>query len=272
MTPRKTLRVVFGGILCFVCLPALAQVAEPDLTPAQQEQFLLTAEVTKSQQLGKGKTHPWRLTLSDGTITHDASFQSIDEHKDLTTLRGGTTEMHFVDSYHYNIAAYRLAKLLGLDDMIPVSVERKWNGKRGSFVWWVTSKWDEEARQKAQVHPPDLDDWNKQMYRVRLFSQLVYDTDRNMGNTLITEDWKVWMIDFTRAFRLYSKLESPNDLQRGDRRILEKLRTLDKKTVYETMKPHLTHWEVDALMARRDKILERFQQLVAEKGEAAVLY
>jgi hypothetical protein len=30
--------------------------------------------------------------------------------------------------------------------------------------------------------------------------------------------------------------------------------------------------EVKAVMARRDKIVARFQQLVSEKGEAAVLY
>jgi hypothetical protein len=30
-----------------------------------------------SQRSKKGITHTWRLTLSDGTVTHDASFQSI---------------------------------------------------------------------------------------------------------------------------------------------------------------------------------------------------
>ena len=35
------------------------------------------------------------------------------------------------------------------------------------------------------------------MYRMRLFAQLIADTDRNTGNVLITSDWKLWMIDFT---------------------------------------------------------------------------
>jgi hypothetical protein len=37
--------------------------------------------VVKSKQSNKGITQPWRLTLTDGTVTHDASFQGIDEHK-----------------------------------------------------------------------------------------------------------------------------------------------------------------------------------------------
>ena len=44
------------------------------------------------------------------------------------------TELNFVDSYKYNIAAYRLAELLGIDDMLPVYVERKWEGDQARSV------------------------------------------------------------------------------------------------------------------------------------------
>ena len=40
------------------------------------------------------------------------------------------------------------------------------------------------------------------MYKVRVFDVLVYDTDANLTNVLIGEDWKIWRVDFTRAFRL----------------------------------------------------------------------
>jgi hypothetical protein len=70
--------------------------------------------------------HTWRLTLSDGTVTHDASFQPIDEHRTETKFASGRSELNFVDSYKYNIAAYQLAELLGMDDMLPVYVKRKW--------------------------------------------------------------------------------------------------------------------------------------------------
>jgi hypothetical protein len=54
---------------------------EPTLTKEQIRQFLLTAKVVKSSHTSKGIADPWRLTLTDGTVTHDASFQTVDEHK-----------------------------------------------------------------------------------------------------------------------------------------------------------------------------------------------
>ncbi len=48
------------------------------LTREQIKQFLQTVEVIKSKPSSEGVTHPWRLNLSNGTITHDDSFQSID--------------------------------------------------------------------------------------------------------------------------------------------------------------------------------------------------
>ena len=61
------------------------------------------------------------------------------------------TELGFVDSYKYNIAAYQLAELLGLDDMLPVYVERKWKGDPGSLSWWLPVKMDEVERHKQKL-------------------------------------------------------------------------------------------------------------------------
>jgi len=245
---------------------------EPNLTDDQKKEFLLNAKVLKSKQIGKGITNPWRLTLSDGTLTHDAAFQAVDEHKNYMKFADGRSEINFVDSYHYNIAGYELARLLGLNDMIPVAVERKWNGQQGALAWWINWKWDEAMRLQQKVDAPDPDAWNKQTYKVRVFDQLVYDTDPNLTNVLITEDWKIWRIDFTRAFRLFKVLRDPKDLVMCDRQLLEKLKQLDGDEVMEKTKPHLTKSEVKALMARRDKILQYFDKLVAQKGEGAVLY
>src|SRR3954466_14848614 len=123
-------------VVTLLCL-AFANVAhasdESNLTKEQIKHFLLTAKIVGSRQSGKGVTHPWRLTLSDGTITHDASFQGINEFKSTVQLANGNTEVNFVDSYKYNIAAYSLAELLGIEDLLPVYVERKWKGDSGSL-------------------------------------------------------------------------------------------------------------------------------------------
>ena len=225
---------------------------EPNLTAEQKKEFLLKANVIASNELGTG--YLWRLTLSDGTLTHDAAFQSDK------------------DSHNHKIAGYELSKLLGLDDMVPVVVERKWKGTWGSMAWWIPWKWTEDTRLKEGAHPPDPDAWNKQMYKLRVFNQLIYSTDPNLARVVITEDWKIYRIDFTHAFRPYHDLQNPKDLVMCDRHLLEKLRQLDSDQVLEKTKPHLNKSQVQALMKRRDKIVANFEKLIAQKGENAVLY
>jgi hypothetical protein len=228
--------------------------------------------VVDSKQSQEGITDTWRLTLSDGTLTHDASFQSIDKHEVKGEFANGQTELNFVDSYKYNIAAYVLAELLGLDDMLPVYVEREWRGNTGSLSWWLPVRMDEMERVKQKIPVEDIDAWNKQMYRIQVFDQLVYDTDPNLTNVLIGEDWKLWRIDFTRAFRISKDLRNPRGLVRCDRQLCDKLKTLDANEVAAKTTHYLTKTEVKAVMARRDKIVAQFQKLISEKGENEVLY
>jgi len=266
---RRLILVAVVGLTC-----GLLSVAadEPTLTKEQIKQFLLTAKVVRSQASKKGVTQTHRLTLSDGTVTHDASFQTIDEHKNEKELAKGT-ELHFVDSYKYNVAAYALAELLGLDDMLPVYVERKLEGSTGSLSWWLPVKMDEVERHKQKLTAPDPEAWNSQMYRIRVFDELISDTDVNLTNVLIGEDWKIWRIDFSRAFRLNKDPHEPaKELVHCDRQLLEKLKALDANVVTEKTDHYLTKDEVKAVMARRDKIVAYFQKLIAEKGENEVLY
>jgi hypothetical protein len=110
------------------------------------------------------------------------------------------------------------------------------------------------------------------MYKVRVLTQLFYDMDPNLTNVLIDKDWKIWRIDFTRAFRLQHDLKDPKDLVQCDRQVLAKLRQLSYDQVLDATKPYLTKSEVKALMARRDKMVTYFDLLVAQKGEGQVLY
>ena len=169
-----------------------------------------------------------------------------------------------------NIAAYRLAELVGLGDMIPVTVERKWRGERGSVTWWVTAQFDDGERRNLGVNPPDATSWNAQMRRLLVFSALIQDSDRNPGNILITEAWKVWMIDFTRAFRLAPELQNLD--RRCDRDLLEKLRVLTRAQVEAVASDYLTGLEIGAVMTRRDRLVTYFDTLIAERGEDRVLY
>jgi hypothetical protein len=279
-------RSIGGALVVFLlaglCYPTLsyAQAAvaapAPELSVEQTKVFLKQAKVIRSRGTDKGVTAPRRLTLSDGVITHDAVFQAIDERKMVAQLGGGgrqsTTELNFVDSYKYNIAAYELSRLLDLAHMMPVYVERHWNGQLGSISWFVPTLMDESDRLKKKIQPPSAADWNNQMYRMRVFSALVRDTDRNLTNVLVTHDWKVMMIDFSRAFRLHAELQHLKDLARIDRRLLSNLESLSRDDVKNATKDFLNKDEVDAVMVRRDLLVSHFKKLIADLGETKVLY
>jgi hypothetical protein len=253
-------------------LTTVSATEEPTLSKEQIKQFLLTAKVVGSQSSKKGVTHTSRLTLSDGTLTHDASFQPIDEHKSVMKFSDGRTELNFVDSYKYNLAAYRLAELIGFDDMMPVYVERRWKGQIGSLSWWLPVKMDDAERVAKKIEPPDPDAWNNQMYKIRVFDELVYDADPNLTNVLISADWKIWRIDFSRGFRTFHALRDPKNLVRCDRQMFEQLKALNADELTAKVKTYLTKDEIQAVMARRDLIVQFFQKRIAEKGEAEVLY
>ncbi|HTS09707.1 MAG TPA: hypothetical protein VMP68_29345 [Candidatus Eisenbacteria bacterium] len=265
-------KLLLVTLLCLCCgLPSTADDA-PALTKDQIKQFLLTAKIVGDRPAKKGITETHRLTLSEGTITHDANFQSIDEHQFAKEFSDGHKEMRFVDSYKYNIAAYILAEMVGFDDMMPVYVERKYQGKDGSLSWWLSVKMDEVERIAKKIEPPDQDAWNLQMYKVRVFDELVYDTDVNLTNVLISPDWKIWRIDFSRAFRTFHALKNPKDLVRCDRHMFELMKALNADEFTAKAKPYLTKEEIKAVMARRDLIVQSFQNKIAEQGEAQVLY
>jgi hypothetical protein len=264
----------------FVQIPAYAQTVAaapaPQLTVEQMKDFLKNAKVIRTRTTTKGITAPKRVTLSDGVITHDAVFQAVDERQTVANLSGAgrqaKTELNFVDSYRYNLGAYALAGLLGLDYMMPVHVERRWSGATGSMSWFVDTLMDESDRLKKKIQPPNPGEWNNQMYRMRVFTALVRDTDRNLTNVLITPEWKVVMIDFTRGFRLQPELMYNKDLAKMDRTLMPRLEALTKDSVKSAASDWLTNPEIEAILKRRDLLVAHFKKLIADLGEEKVLY
>jgi hypothetical protein len=247
--------------------PAAAQQTElPTLTRDQQEQFLLHAKVTRRQTLSVGITNSQRATLSDGRITHDAHVQTIDVFKPRYETASGV-EINFRDSYKFNIAAYRLDKLMGLN-MIPAAVERKVGGQTAAVSWWVDDVlMMEKDRYLKGIEPPNHDAWNRQIYQARVFNQLVANTDPNLGNFLITKDWRLWMVDFTRAFRAHKELRDSKELTCIDPRFYEALKNLSGESVKRETGKLLSDWEREGVLARREKIIQFFDAKAAEQGK-----
>jgi len=267
-------------VLAAVALAAASAPAVHQATPSTDAQlaFLKSARVVSSRPIGKGITGALRLTLSDGSLTHDAAFQAVDEASSQSDIRQGRRragELRFVDSYRYNIAAWEIARLLALDHMMPATVERRHNGSLGALSWWVDNVlMDEDERERTSSNPPPGQQiaLARQRQLMLIFAELVRDMDRNKGNVLYTQDWRLIMLDFTRGFRTQPELRSPDNLLGIDRTLLTRLRAFTAQDVAKAVGEHLTKPELSALMQRRDLIVEHYDKLVKQRGEAAVLF
>jgi hypothetical protein len=254
--------------------PAQARVeAQPRLTPEQMHAFLTTAKIIRERDSGKGVTDTVRATLSDGTLTHDAQFQTVDEARAIFEA-GAKSEINFKDTYRYNIAGYRLAQLVGLQT-VPMSAERRYKGKDSAVTWWIDDvMFDEGGRQalKGKMMGPDPARTQKQLYVMYAWDELIQNRDRNQGNLQWTRDWTLWLIDHTRAFRTGDELLKPERLVRCERSFFEGLKQLTEQSLTQAMKGILRQEEIRPILRRRDVIVQHFEKLIAERGEDAVLY
>lgn len=278
-----------GGLLVALCACTLvsATQATPPAGPTAQtpletaaeyqgaaaEDFLTRARVVSIRDLGTGVTLPSKVTLELDGVERFAVFKTIDDRRTgITQLGSGAVrDPNFQDSWQTEIPAYVVDLIIGLG-MVPATVERRINGKVGSLQWFVTTRMAEAVRMEQRLVPPDMESWDREMLRMRLFDQLIYNVDRHANNVLITEDFHLRLIDHSRSFRPQKTLRNPEQLTRFSRSLLEGLERLTYEDLRAKTRRYLTDTQIRTLLDRRDAILELARRLVAERGEAAVLY
>jgi len=269
------LALAAAGLAASVIQVGFADAAER----AAWEEFLRTARITDSVQLGgpEATTSPWKLTLSKGDVTRFGLW------KDIDIEQGGP------DRWRFEVAAYRLDVLLGLG-MVPPTVERAFQGRWGSLQLWMGETESLKARMArgADIREDKREDWLRKAYLERAFDSLIANDDRNVGNILIGTDESMILIDHSRTFRTEGPFAktlvygasglkratdgTPYPFLKLPRAFVEKLRTLDAKSIRDTVKGHLTGREIQVLLARRDLVLKEIDSLIRERGEAEVLY
>jgi len=223
------------------------------------------------KNLGTGVTNSRRATLSDGSLTHDAHIQIVDEAKTDTKART-VGDRNFIDSYRYNIAGYRLARLVGLHN-VPPSVERTVNGSRAAVTWWVDDVlMDEKERKEKNTSGPDAVRTGRQIRLMHIWDELIHNKDRNQGNIVWAKDWSLWLIDHTRAFQPVDELMKPGEVIACEASLLEAMRALTEASVTRAVGNSLTRMEILATLARRDRIVKRLDALIARDGQAAVVF
>jgi hypothetical protein len=96
-----------------LAVPAVAQNNFHSWTDAQKEEFLHQGEVVRSAGIKIGVTGSTRLTLRHNGVEHDVHFQSVNVRQPAARAHAGL-RIEFADSDKFNIAGYRLNRLLNL--------------------------------------------------------------------------------------------------------------------------------------------------------------
>jgi len=235
------------------------------------EQFLLKGRIRSMRNLGTGVTLPQKAEIELNGVTHSAVWKTIDEKKHGVTQLANGSEINFQDSWQLEIAAYHVDLIIGLK-MVPATVERNYNGKVGSMQWWVQSVMSEADRRKNEIKPPDVEKWNQIYLKMVLFDNLISNVDRHLNNLLVTKDFDIRLIDHSRSFRQWKELRETKLLTRFSRSLLDGIKKLEYQDLRKRIGRYVTDEQLRGLLARRDLILKLADKLVAEKGEAAVIY
>jgi hypothetical protein len=234
-------------------------------------QFLREAKVISMKEIGIGITHPRKALLERGGVRAHATFRDIEQEKNVAPMAQGRTELFFRDNYIFECAAYELSRMLGMN-WVPPTVLRRIDTKIGSLQLWLEGALTETDRYNKNITPPEFQRWRQELRVMRVFDNLIYNTDRNMGNLLFDGDWNLWLIDHTRAFRRFATLINPEGITQCERGVWERLQALDESTLKTRLKPYLRDYELTALCKRRLKLIEYIQQLILERGADQVLF
>ncbi len=273
-----------GIARAFSTLAVLGAAAFAQFTPeeiaarGEIERFLLAAPIVASKPLGEGVTGSLKVTLRLGSVERSAVWKGVTG-----------SPLGVPDEWRYEIAAYRMDKLLGLN-MIPPTVEKEMGGRKGSLQLWAETECSllDVMDKGLEVDPAAAGPMARGKYIVRAFDSLIANVDRTQQNIRYTCDWRTILIDHSRSFR--SSNESAESLlygRRGTRKtadgrpfsirslpreFLRNMKALTRETVASAMGVYLTRAEIGAVLSRRDLLVKDIEDLIVEQGEAEVLY
>lgn len=206
-----------------------------------------------------GVTRPQRCRLAPGGPVDEMAWKAI---------QPGFYNGYW-ESYKAEIAAYELDKLLGLG-MVPPTVEKRVDGVLGAAVMWARPTKSFKQLGGVPTPPPiHLASWTRQLVRAKMFDNLIRNRDPNLGNWLVDPAWNLILIDHTRSFG--AGMELTHEMTRVDGPLWDRMLALTEASLQHALGPWLARGEIRAIVARRDRMRELVERLVAAHGEAAVI-
>jgi hypothetical protein len=260
-----------------VSLPLQAQFTPDEVAEREKwEEFIQTAEIVdRAQPWGSRQavTNPWEVTLEKDGTRKKAIW------KDCQGRMQG-----YLENWKWEIAAYRLDKYLGLN-MVPPTVEKPYKGRSGSCQLYAGAmSLREQKDNKIETPSYKIIHVNRALYLQRAFDNLIANEDRHRENYRFTEDFRMILIDHSRTFRTTKKFTKNliyDEKNRENRTFImkhlpeafvDKLKSLDHAVIRDVVGEYLTDKEIEAVLIRRDLILDWIDKRIQKLGKENVLY
>ncbi|WNC67945.1 metallophosphoesterase [Thalassotalea nanhaiensis] len=233
-------------------------VGSSSMTDEQIKDFLLTAQVTNSEPIGVGITKSDKLTLTKGGKQIRALFKTHDSDPQLDNTSRYPNYRYIADRYKYEIAAFRLDRMLDLH-LVPVAVQRRIDGKNGLLQYWVNDLLSEKEREEQNIafnsYCPQLEQYINRY----IFDVLIYNDDRNQTNLNFSKkDFMLYLIDHSIAFGVSKN--PPKMYRKATLKLSslfrEKLASLTYDRLDEELDGLLSNSQIKAIIKRRDLILK----------------
>ena len=174
------------------------------------ESWLEQAEIVGMEELDTGITKPRRVTLRKEGVELHAVFKTLSTD---FGIQDRAQALNQADRYQYELAAYKLDRLLELN-MVPVTVLRTVKREKGALQFWVEGSINVRKVLEQKLQPAGWCDSEPQYNLMNVFDLLIHNTDRTQENALFTKDWTLVLIDHTRAFG--TDLKNPVLLYKGE--------------------------------------------------------
>jgi hypothetical protein len=227
------------------------------------EKLLRTADAAAvDKDIETGRTAPWivRLKGPDGDVR--AIFKHMDRRRPNPQAA----------SWRYEMAAYTLAELLGLD-IIPPTVERSIQGVPGALQLYVEGSLSERNRRRSELRPADEQAFRRALDEIRVFEILTGEECGSPDDTLIDKTtWKICRVDFSEAFSVDPALDAACPLERCPRRLYDHLARMSRSEIEKRLRPYLSDSEINSLCERKKRIVAGLTRLIKDKGDRVVLF
>lgn len=227
---------------------------------AELQEFLEQASVIASRDLGRGSTRPRLLEMEKEGKKQRGIFKNV-------SIGGEPGFEGQMDRYEHEVAAYRLDRKLDLG-LVPVCVLRELDGEQGSLQAWVEDAVDQESAAAYELEFFDREWVKERVAEGVVFDALIGNRDRGADDILcaVRQD-RLFLIDHSKAF--------PDSPEIGwedgrtvslDPGLMAALEGLDQASLEQDLGDLLSATQIEALLARRDQILDHVTPALSEAG------